>query len=352
MQRSISITLTIAMAMALTVGAQAQSITWTEKGGSVGSGNWFIPKVASDGSQSLVVIGQNGTGLVPLEYQTGVYPNYATSINWNATDNSYTAGEAPSVAMNVDPYYDDIAVEVHQGGQNNGAALWSHIAQTTGEFGSTIPWNSGDEYDTGYNPTVAMDPFWTGLGGSTSVVEVHQAGKNLSNLWYHVGTLAYDSSFNLTLTWGPAYQFDYGYVPSVSMCGGVAVEVHEGNPGTLWYSVGTVSGNKVNWSASTQYDSGYNPSVSATCNPGTLVEVHQGQNPGVGKSSKLWYHVAPYSSSGVSWTPAKEYDTGCYPTATIFYGYMISDSGWVGETHTEVCGKASALDYDLGTLIP
>jgi hypothetical protein len=192
---------------------------------------------------------------------------------------------------------------------------------------------------------------------STTVVEVHQAGKGISNLWYNVGTLAFDSSLNLSLTWGPAYQFDYGYVPSVSVCGGVAFEVHEGNPGTLWYSAGTISGNTVKWSSSKQYDKGYNPSVSCTGQPlsiygGTLVEVHQGQNPSAGNSSKLWYHVAPVASTSVSWGPATEYATGCYPTATIFYGYMISDSGWVGEAHTEVCGKSSPLDYGLGTLHP
>jgi hypothetical protein len=110
---------------------------------------------------------------------------------------------------------------------------------------------------------------------------------------------------------GPGlYQFDYGYAPSVSVCNGVAVEVHEGNTGTLWYSMGAVCGNTVNWGASVQYDNGYNPSV-LLCGSASayLVEVHQATK-AAAKSSKLWYHVAPYTSSTVTWNPAIEYGQG------------------------------------------
>jgi hypothetical protein len=49
---------------------------------------------------------------------------------------------------------------------------------------------SGDQYDTGFNPSVAMDSFnlYSSTVGTT-VVEVHQAGLGMSDLWYHVGTI-------------------------------------------------------------------------------------------------------------------------------------------------------------------
>ena len=277
-------------------GAQAQSISWVTKGEKVDSGNWYLPVLASDYGTSFVVVGEGSTETeAHLKDQTAVYPDSVnpTTLTWAGTYTSdYTTGHAPSVALtteNLYPIYLDAAVEVHQGGQDGGAALWSHIAVTSISISATLTWTNGDQYDTGYNPKVAIDPFpsYGDYYNSSTVVEVNKAGSNTSDLWYHVGTLTELNNGEVYLTWGPSYQFDYGYVPSVSVCGGVAVEVHEGDSGSLWYSIGKVDGDQVSWSASVQYDSGRNPSVSMCGSPGYLVEVHQGGSPSAEKSTSL-----------------------------------------------------------------
>jgi len=45
-----------------------------------------------------------------------------------------------------------------------------------------------------------------------------------------------------------------------------------------------------------------------------LVEVRQATSPAAGDSTALWYHVPPYASSSVTWSPATKYGTGCSPT--------------------------------------
>ena len=285
----------------------------------------LVSVLGSDFIGSFIVVGEKGTETeADLKYQTAVYPDSEDpeTMTWAATYTSdYTKGHAPSVALtfeNAYPLFYDVAVEVHQGGQDGGAALWSHLAVTDTSIPPTLTWTNGDQYDTGYNPKVAIDPSQSNnfYANFSTVVEVHQAGPNTSDLWYHVGTLTAWTDGNVSLKWGPSYQFDYGYVPSVSVCGGVAVEVHEGDSGSLWYSIGMVNGDQVSWSGSVQYDSGRNPSVSMCGAPGCLVEVHQGGAPSTGKSTSLWYHVSEYTSSAVTWEPAVQYSTGCYPTVT------------------------------------
>jgi hypothetical protein len=356
----------LATAITLCGGAHAQSISWLTKGEKIASGDWYLPVLASDYNGDFVVVGQGGTGTEShLKDQTAAYDfgtGYSKTLTWSGTYTSdYTTGHAPSVALAFE-YFDsppesyDVAVEVHQGGQDDGAALWSHVAVTGSPIPATLTWTKGDQYDKGYNPKVAIDPFpiYGPIANINTVVEVHQAGEGISDLWYHVGSLAVYADGKTYLTWGPSYQFDYGYVPSVGVCAGVAVEVHEGDSGSLWYSIGKVDGNKVNWSASTQYDSGRNPSVSmcADMNPAPpdyLVEVHQGGVPATGKSTSLWYHISEYTDSAVTWLPAVKYSTGCYPTVTSTqtlsaYGTLIA------ETHAGACGVPAPLYYDLGSL--
>jgi hypothetical protein len=66
--------------------------------------------------------------------------------------------------------------------------------------------------------------------------------------------------------WNPAGSFGYdnGLAPSVAVSGIVIVEVHEGNPGTLWYHTGKIQENgTVSWASSAfSYDNGYQSSVA------------------------------------------------------------------------------------------
>ena len=159
-----------------------------------------------------------------------------------------------------------------------------------------------------------------------------------------------------SLTWGPSHEFDDGYAPSVSVCDGLAVEVHQGNPGTLWYSMGTVSGDTINWGSSVEYDKGYMPAV-ALCGGGEfassyyLVEVHQATNPAAGDTTALWYHMSPYTSSTVTWSTATKYGAGCSPSISI-YNPNSASTGMAVETHAAVCGEVSTVSYDLGKLVP
>jgi hypothetical protein len=96
---------------------------------------------------------------------------------------------------------------------------------------------------------------------------------------YHVGAVGPISSIfsSPEFVWGPSFQYDTGYYPSVSVVGNTVVEVHQGStscPGPLWYRVGTVQGQQIAWSDSYQYDNGCAPSVSTDRR--LVFEVHQG----------------------------------------------------------------------------
>ena len=117
--------------------------------------------------------------------------------------------------------------------------------------------------------------------GYTTLVEVHQAAAAISGLWYHVGTVTVTDTGVPALTWGPSYQYDSGFLPSVAVCNAVVIEVHEGQPGPLWSHVGTVSGNTISSGPAIHYDGGYAPSVSCGVN-GYVIEVHQAANPTAG----------------------------------------------------------------------
>jgi hypothetical protein len=359
------IALPAVLALALCGAAQGQSITWVEEGGKTG-GSLKLPRLASDYIESFLVVGnQQSTG--PLGYLTGTTYDciFAYAICWGSAGHD-DKGANPSVALTVMTDAQntklDTAVEVHEG---TSASLFFHTGTNLYPLLGTVDWNSSTQYDSGYKPSVSIDPFpLDHLPGFTAtVVEVHQAcpslncgsGTGASALWYHVGTLSMSSTGTPSLSWGPAYKFDAGVNPSVSVCNGLAVEVHQGDPGTLWYSMGTVSGNTISWGSSVKYDSGYMPSVSL-CGGGEfgipyyLVEVHQATSPATGDNTALWYHVSQYTPSSVTWRPATKYATGCSPTASIFNSGSTS-TGMVAETHTGVCGEASTVYYDLGDLV-
>lgn len=353
-----STALLAALALALCGAAQGQSITWVEKNGTTG-GSLYLPRQASDYFESFVVVGQQSTALGSLGDLAGTTDDCtsAHAICWNSGHDD--EGTNPSVGLTVmtEPpnFKIDTAVEVHEG---TGGALFYHTGTSPYPLFDTIQWNDSTKYDNGYNPSVSIDPIpLDHLPGFTAtVVEVHQAGTGVSNLWYHVGTLSMSSTGTPSLSWGPSHEFDAGYAPSVSVCDGLAVEVHEGNPGTLWYSMGTVSGDTISWGSSVQYDRGYMPSV-ALCGGGEfassyyLVEVHQAKSPAAGLRTNLWYHMAPYTSSSVTWDTATRYGAGCSPSVSI-YNPNSGSSGMAAETHAGVCGEVSTVYYDLGKLVP
>ena len=375
--------LTLFVGVAQAGHASAQTMTWYDKEIDVGSSEaeWYQPRLASDQISDFVVVGfDNGTSLDPIQYRTGSVPYNETSFDGAAYGEDYAAGLSPSATMAVVHYNDGwppygAVVEVHQGGQRNDAALWSHVAQYFPTIATTLTFTDGQLYDTGYNASVATD---TGAGTwdigqgpfSLPVVEVHQAAPGISTLWYHVGTLTFAADGTPSVTWGPPYSFDTGYLPSVTLCDTasgdeVAIEVHEGEPGTLWYSTGVISGNRILWNSSTIYSNGYAPSV--TCEETSLatggiavlpyvVEVHQAGNPAAGESTKLWYYIAPWTAPSVGFAKVSphEYDTGCSPSVALGYESPNESNSFywtVLETHLKTCGKPGSLLYDYGSFV-
>lgn len=132
--------------------------------------------------------------------------------------------------------------------------------------------------------------------------------------------------------------FDNGTAPSLAISGTVAVEVHEGSSGTLWYSVGQIQDSSIVWSGSVQYANGYAPSVAISGN--TVVEVHQGGS-GFGP---LWNVCAQITATdGISWGSATHYDDGLVPS-------VAADGLTVVEVHQGGSG-VGPLWYHTGELL-
>ena len=122
-----------------------------------------------------------------------------------------------------------------------------------------IGWGPSYPYDLGMNPSVGISETQTG----TALVEVHNGQSSAGPLWYRVG-----QSTASGVNWGPSDQYDIGYNPSIAMAGLTVVEVHngQGGAGPLWYRVGYVSGTTIIWGSSHPYDTGFNPSMVMSVN--------------------------------------------------------------------------------------
>jgi hypothetical protein len=361
------ILLGLIVSLSLTGRTPAQTITWTAQGVPIlfdknPDPNTYLPKMASDVWANLFIVSyDNTTALGPLQYGSALINDpYGSGLDALVYGAEYAVGSNPSVAASIfscNPNATEAlsigaVVEVHQGGQDNGAALWSHLAGYNpflSYTNGTLSFGDGLEYDVGYDPSVAINAIGncTSNAGSATVVEVHQSGPGYSDLMYHVGMLTENAEGALNLVWGPSYKFDTGHRASVTFCGSTPVEVHEGSNGTLWYSYGEVSGNTINWSASEQYDVGYYPSIVCQ-EPESpyLVEVHQGSLPAVGDSTDLWYHLAV---SPASMGASNFYDTGCNPSVAITPGGDVTPEFLV-EVHSETCGQPSPVLNDFGSL--
>jgi hypothetical protein len=380
---SLAIGFVSAVLLAAPGSAENIGITW---GGGVAAGNGWLPKIASDGSVgNTTLIYQVDTGMAKFQYENGYFDVYSPWIFWtfgpynifSSSEPGNEIGHSPSIAMvncplsacAGSPYSSSISnvIQVHQGGQDSGSALWYR----TGVIGSSgkTTWAVANFYDTGFNPTVAVDQYIT-WGSTTTVIEVHQAGVDMSELWYHIGTLTYSAS-SVSVTWGPAIKTGLtGYSPSVSISNGVVALVARGPSAELWYSIGSwdTSGNFV-WGPATDYTTGYNPSVSIQeCGGGgstsnafncifLLVEAHQGGN----DTGTLWYRtgiltgVTPGSTS-ITWTKNTDRKigsvplTGCYPTVSLITNWSAGYYNVV-ENHSVACGGAANLQSWFGTLL-
>ena len=374
--KNVQLAIGFVSALLLANAGRAENIivNWQQQG--LATGNGWLPKIASDGQWGMTsLIYQIGTADARFEYENGNLDTSAGTLSWIGPYNIFSptqpdneVGHAPSVAM-VDCANSEClsaghaianVIQVHQGGQDNGAALWYR----TGVYnaGSATTWAAAVQYDEGYNPTVALVP-----GGSsyatTTVVEVHQAGVDSSALWYHVGTLTYGESA-VYVSCGPSYPTGFsGYAPTVSVSAGLVVLVAQGTAPEMWYSLGVVdtSTNQISWGPADNYDTGYNPTVSVSfggsfCSCDWLVaEAHQG---GTGTGS-LWYRIGIVNAGSggsnpttITWTPNAATDyapSGCYPSV----GLLTNSGGYsydVVESHSIACGGPANIVSSWGNL--
>jgi hypothetical protein len=310
----------------------------------------------------------------------------------------YDDGLNPSVAAN-----NGNVVEVHNGTASAGP-LWYKVGHLSG---SALTWGSSYEYDSyGFNPSVAMDAT---AEANTTVVEVHNGSNGSGPMWYRVGEVV-----GPTVVWGSSHEYDTGYNPSVAMSGSIVVEVHNGSTsgGGLWYHIGKVNGTLITWGPSYEFDStGSNPSVgiealydentnltdltvvevqnssmNGSAGPlltyrlghstnlttitwqnsaGTVYEPVGGWNPkiafwgpivfevhnGSTGAGPLWYRGGDVNATSISWEESHEYDGyGFNPSVTIDpfgYGYADSDNPVI-EVHNG--GAGIGLEwYHAGT---
>jgi len=373
-----NVTVTMGLAVwLLASGAWAGDITLTPVTTAT-VGNGYLPKVASDGQNSVVSIAATGGDLSALEFQTGAYVGVPLSLTWTgpygSIDNPSTQiGLSPSIALAFDAGYSnyDDAVEVHQGGQKNDSSLWIQLgnsgAQVSIGTAPNLNWSGATLYDTGYNATVAAD---TGAStGTATVVEVHQSGIDLSTLWYHVGTLTLGPTPSLSTGFGTPHEMMWdikgritpyqGTAPTVSVCNNFVVVVAQGADGALWYAIGQVihpgtASVSINWlTLPVSYGTtGYNPGVSIYSNggPRVVVEAHQA-NPGPSQLSYRTGRVTYSTTTGWSITWAPDADTpfpgdstDCYPSVALSFGYTGTGSNTtLTETHEAACGSAPSV---------
>jgi hypothetical protein len=141
-----------------------------------------------------------------------------------------------------------------------------------------------------------------------------------------VGGSAFTASAQ-TVNWNAqGAQTDYGSKPSMAVGYSVGfsqnwqVQVHQGNPGTLWYRSG-IGGDIGN---ATFYQNGYRPSVARYefDDNTNLFEVHQAQD-GVGPLWYLWGTLSGVDGREVTWTAAQQYDVGLHPAVATIGGNIV-----------------------------
>lgn len=220
-------------------------------------------------------------------------------------------------------------------------------------------WAPSQEYDTGYNPSVAIS--------GTTVVEVHNGQNNYGPMWYHVGQ---QNPSTGAVTWGPSYNYGNGYNPTVAISGTTVVEVHNGQLGygPMWYHVGQVNGSTITWGPRYGFGSGYNPTIALAPYQGTIVNrdcllAIEAHNSSSSTTANMYYKVGPVGSvseceggprtnpSVIHFGPATYYDWGWNPSVAAA-PCQTSDGGTCGVTILEVHNghsQAGAMWYHVGT---
>ncbi|MEC4590815.1 MULTISPECIES: phosphatidylinositol-specific phospholipase C domain-containing protein [Nitrospirillum] len=215
----------------------------------------------------------------------------------------YDTGYQPSVAMNAS----GLAVEVHQS-EGASSKLWSRVGRIEG---LSVIWGPVAHFDEG-------EPAHCALNNAGVVVEVHASNGFLSSgLWYHVGSASPSG-----IEWGGSNKYDSGAQPAIAINdAGDVMEVHKSQSNSgLWYRTGKVTGKTIAFNSSVSFGNGSTPKVALN-NQGTVVVVYQGGG------SDLLYAVGHLRDGKQSFGPARSYDQGAAPSVAL------SDDGLVVEVH-------------------
>jgi hypothetical protein len=383
------------VALLVASGAKAQDITIAWKVTDHNISNGYLPKVASDGLNTVAIIDMSSGGfafpvfppILPIsafQYQIGDIEQ--ASVLWaGAPMDLYgptlQIGHGPSIALAYEtgfPNCDD-AIEVHQGGQDKDGSLWYQLGKNCAKF-KDIHWADAVRYGIGYNATVAADLISTQVkkDPTVTVVEVHQEANGESNLDYTVGALALGHS--PAITWGKTTAITestgnggatvQGALPTVSVANNFVVLVFEGTDGALMYSTGLVdtTTSTIAWNAPVMYGNGYDPTVSVfgdgtttfgISEPWVVVEAHQVAsgpapllNGGVSLVSNTGFLTG--STSPITWSAPMNipYATGCNPSVALFFNNEFQATNVsLAETHETECDITSSVDYGFGDLL-
>ena len=162
----VAIVFALMLACSATAKADVIFINWTSVDETVVN-NGFMPSSASDWVYGTIVMFEGGTGFAPIHYETGngIFAPTPMQVQWccglsSPESMNGEVGHATSVALvNANNY--DTAIEVHQGGQDNGSLLWYSLGsgKLGGVLGQQIPakldWAPSQSYGNGFNPSVA-----------------------------------------------------------------------------------------------------------------------------------------------------------------------------------------------------
>jgi len=195
-------------------------------------------------------------------------------------------------------------------------------------------------FDRGFRPRVAAD-------SNGAVVEVHQAESNAGGLWSSVGGITATRE-EVTVDWGAASEYGFGYRPAIAVLAGQAIEVHmaDAKGGALVWRTGRYGKGKIVWNASLPLDaSGYNPAVAVAVEgngDALVVEAHQ-KDPEFGA---MWLRVGHLSPDGsMAWKQSREYDQGASPSVAV-YGKTLVELHQGQETSGSLWIKIGTLDDD------
>jgi hypothetical protein len=355
----------LSLAIATGVPARAQTFsgfisqTWYDTG--------YDPSVAVNGDGQVVEVHNGVQGAGPLWYHVGqatVLPK-GPQFSWYPNGHSYDTGFNPAVAL-----WSNFAIEVHMG-TTGVAPLWYRIGNVVND---TIDWYGGSQnYDQGgSNPQIAV----AYLKDTYAVVEVHNGGSGLGELWYRTGTLDFINSVAPVIHWNQSEPFETsGLNPSVALFGDgtvVVVDNETGTPGgPLRYRIGYVtvaSGDYpaplnpvITFEPSVTYGTGWNPKIASLPQRGPNgngIEIHS--TSGGGPASYQVYGPIIYSPAiynNFAWnssvaiapvSPAASFTSNDYPGSPYdpFRWCTQSYVGlWTVEVHNDSSGFGNELSH-------